>query len=183
MSHEFVEAPFMQATVAYYLMLDNCRRLSNGYLGSEFEEAKVSVGQWRIVLINCSHFVKYLNSLFFCTLELSSLANNFFNRVYISLFLCFHQLLGQYRLLMFIGLMQEQLVSISPMSPMDTYGGTPRSAFHRTLTRIPSMERRGPSSSVLQHRVVAERKWVLGVQVLLYHFYVDGYLFQGVIRL
>lgn len=33
----------IQATVAYYLMLDNRRRLSNGYLGSEFDEGKVSV--------------------------------------------------------------------------------------------------------------------------------------------
>jgi 5'-AMP-activated protein kinase catalytic alpha subunit len=88
-----------KATVAYYLMLDNRRRSSNGYLGSEFDEAK------------------------------------------------------------------EQMVSMSPRSPMDTYGGTPRSGYHRTLTPTPSMDRRGPSPSPLQHRVVAERKWVLGVQL------------------
>lgn len=72
------------------------------------------------------------------------------------------------------GFVQELLVSMSPMSPMDAYGGTPRSGYHRTLTHTPSMDRRGPSPSVLQHRVVAERKWVLGVQVFLYHFKVDG---------
>jgi len=32
-----------EATVAYYLMLDNRRRISNGYLGSEFQEAKMCV--------------------------------------------------------------------------------------------------------------------------------------------
>ncbi|KAG0568994.1 hypothetical protein M758_6G053700 [Ceratodon purpureus] len=87
------------ATVAYYLMLDNRRRPSNGYLGSEFAEAK------------------------------------------------------------------EQLVPMSPMSPMDAYGGTPRLGYHKTLTHTLSMDRRGASPSVLQHRVVADRKWVLGVQL------------------
>ena len=62
--------------------------------------------------------------------------------------------------------MQEQLVPMSPMS-MDAYGGTPRHGYHRTLTHTPSMDRRSASPSVLQHRVVAERKWVLGVQVIL----------------
>jgi hypothetical protein len=56
-SNEFVELPSEQATVAYYLTVDNCRRLSNGYLGSVFEEAKVSVG-------HCSRFAQGLNSLF-----------------------------------------------------------------------------------------------------------------------
>ncbi|XP_024367043.1 SNF1-related protein kinase catalytic subunit alpha KIN10 isoform X3 [Physcomitrium patens] len=88
-----------KATVAYYLMLDNRRRLSNGYLGSEFDEGKVS----------------------------------------------------------------EQ--SLSPMSPYGAHGGTPRSTYPRSLIRTPSMDRRGSSSSVLQHRVVAERKWALGVQL------------------
>lgn len=32
----------LQATVAYYLMLDNRRRISNGYLGAEFQEGRVS---------------------------------------------------------------------------------------------------------------------------------------------
>ncbi|XP_024367035.1 SNF1-related protein kinase catalytic subunit alpha KIN10 isoform X2 [Physcomitrium patens] len=86
-----------KATVAYYLMLDNRRRLSNGYLGSEFDEGK------------------------------------------------------------------EQ--SLSPMSPYGAHGGTPRSTYPRSLIRTPSMDRRGSSSSVLQHRVVAERKWALGVQL------------------
>lgn len=66
------------------------------------------------------------------------------------------------------------MVSMSPRSPMDTYGGTPRSGYHRTLTPTPSMDRRGPSPSPLQHRVVAERKWVLGVQVYFFHSNVDG---------
>lgn len=39
--NEFIPC-VIQATVAYYLMLDNRRRPSNGYLGSEFDEAKVS---------------------------------------------------------------------------------------------------------------------------------------------
>jgi len=60
--------------------------------------------------------------------------------------------------------MQEQLVPISPMSPMvDAYGGR----YQKTLSHTPSMDRRGASPSVLQHRVVAERKWVLGIQVYL----------------
>lgn len=58
--------------------------------------------------------------------------------------------------------MQEQLVPMSPMSPMDAYGGTPRHNYNRTLTHTPSMDRR---TAVLQQRVVAERKWVLGIQV------------------
>lgn len=60
-------------------------------------------------------------------------------------------------------MVQEQLNPMSPMSPMvDAYGG-PRHGYHRNL----SIDRRGASPSVLQHRVVAERKWVLGVQVHL----------------
>lgn len=61
--NNFVKVTFMQATVAYYLMLDNRRRMSNGYLGSEFEEAKVSgtVKDW---FISCSRFGKCLNSFF-----------------------------------------------------------------------------------------------------------------------
>lgn len=53
------------------------------------------------------------------------------------------------------------------MSPYGAHGGTPRSTYPRSLIRTPSMDRRGSSSSVLQHRVVAERKWALGVQVCL----------------
>lgn len=83
-----------KATVAYYLMLDNRRRLSNGYLCSEFNEGK------------------------------------------------------------------EHL-----MSPMDAFNGTPRSGYPRTLTHMSSMDRRSASPSGLQHRVVAERKWVLGLQL------------------
>lgn len=33
----------MQATVAYYLLLDNRLRTTSGYLGSEFQESMVSV--------------------------------------------------------------------------------------------------------------------------------------------
>lgn len=51
------------------------------------------------------------------------------------------------------------------MSPMDAFNGTPRSGYPRTLTHMSSMDRRSASPSGLQHRVVAERKWVLGLQV------------------
>ncbi len=36
------EKLWMQATVAYYLMLDNHHRMSSGYLRAEFDERKVS---------------------------------------------------------------------------------------------------------------------------------------------
>lgn len=36
--------------VVYYLMLDNCWRLLNGYFGFEFDEGKVSVRLLIIVL-------------------------------------------------------------------------------------------------------------------------------------
>ena len=53
------------------------------------------------------------------------------------------------------------------MSPMDSMIGSHsmRSNYPRILSHTPSMDRRGPSPSVPQHRVVAERKWGLGLQV------------------
>jgi hypothetical protein len=35
----------LQATVAYYLILDNCRSMTKGYLVAEFDQAKVSLPQ------------------------------------------------------------------------------------------------------------------------------------------
>lgn len=53
------------------------------------------------------------------------------------------------------------------MSPMDSMIGSHsvRSGYPKTLSQTASMDRRGPSPSVPQHRVVAERKWGLGLQV------------------
>jgi len=76
--------------------------------------------------------------------------------------------------------MQELLNPMSPMSPMvDAYNGR----YQNTLTHTPSMDRRGASPSVIQQRVAAERKWVLGIQVCLNSCldlpYVDGPYLHG----
>lgn len=58
------------------------------------------------------------------------------------------------------------------MSPMDSMIGSHsvRASYPKTLSQTASMDRRGPSPSVPQHRVVAERKWGLGLQVYIpYH--------------
>lgn len=42
----------VQATVAYYLLLDNRLRTTSGYLGSEFQESMVSVIFFSLVFLD-----------------------------------------------------------------------------------------------------------------------------------
>jgi len=62
---------------------------------------------------------------------------------------------------------KEQLIPMLAMSPMDSMIGSHsvRASYPKTLSQTASMDRRGPSPSVPQHRVVAERKWGLGLQL------------------
>lgn len=64
--------------------------------------------------------------------------------------------------------MQDRGTPMSPMSPMDSAALVTRPAHNSTLLHTASMERRGSSLSMLQQRVVAEKKWALGLQVRNY---------------
>lgn len=94
-----------KATVAYYLLLDNRRRISSGYLGAEFQEGRDQVPQ--------------------------------------------------------------SPLGADPMSSpsLGRLGSNPYAHNQQSSTPGSAVARRGPNSpSTLMHRVVADRKWALGLQ-------------------
>eukprot|EP00850_Spirogloea_muscicola_P000258 SM000001S04660 [mRNA] locus=s1:1508596:1511928:- [translate_table: standard] len=88
-----------KATVAYYLMLDNRRRISSGYLGAEFQEAREAVPHAGGMMLD----------------------------------------------------------------PMGSTASTGRPGGPVSVGSSPGV-RRGVSPSMVQHRVMADRKWGLGLQ-------------------